>query len=125
MTYYVIAKELKRMTVLRLFISFKYITTNVVGRNNARIVAMASTVEHSIKKSLECSQSCNAKAATILGEVLAMRLKVEGLSKNRRKVFVIDRELTTETWAQQALQEVHVDVNKEVDKKASRTKPRS
>ncbi|KAK8683620.1 hypothetical protein V6N13_039674 [Hibiscus sabdariffa] len=102
MKYYVIAKELKRMTllkryVLRLFISSKYITTNVLDRNNVRIVATASTVEHAIKNSLECSQSCSVKATTILGEVLAMRLKVEGLSKNRI--------------------EFHVNVNKEVEKK--------
>ncbi|KAK8707787.1 hypothetical protein V6N13_058839 [Hibiscus sabdariffa] len=66
------AKELKRMTVLkryvlRLFISLKYITANVVDRNNVRIVATASTIEHSIKNSLEYGQSCNAKAAAIVG----------------------------------------------------------
>ncbi|CAN1171814.1 Mediator of RNA polymerase II transcription subunit 31 [Linum perenne] len=76
--------RIRKMTVLkryvlRLFISLKYITANVVDRNNGRIVATASTVEHSIKNSLECGRSCNAKAATVVGEVLAMRLKVEGL----------------------------------------------
>ncbi|KAL3849493.1 hypothetical protein ACJIZ3_011375 [Penstemon smallii] len=35
--------------VLRLFISLKYITANVVDINNGRIVATASTVEHSLK----------------------------------------------------------------------------
>ncbi|GMI96970.1 hypothetical protein HRI_003366300 [Hibiscus trionum] len=104
------AKELKRMTVLkryvlRLFFSLKYITANVVDRNNGRIVATASTVEHSIKNSLECGRSCNAKAATVVGEVLAMRLKVEGLEQGQGRG-------------------IHVDVNKEVEKKGfkNRTK---
>ncbi|KAK7821780.1 hypothetical protein CFP56_037296 [Quercus suber] len=35
--------------------------------------ASASTVEHSIKDSLECGRSCKAKGAAIVGEVLAMR----------------------------------------------------
>jgi len=67
--------------VLRLFISLKYITANVVDRSNGRIVATSSTAEHSIKDSLECGRSCNAKAATVVGEVLARRLKVEGLNE--------------------------------------------
>jgi len=84
--------------VLRLFISIKYITANVIDRNNGRIVATASTVEHAIKESLECSRSCNAKAAAVVGEVLAMRLKVEGLEQGHGRG-------------------IHVDVNKEVEKK--------
>ncbi|RYR45813.1 hypothetical protein Ahy_A07g031597 isoform A [Arachis hypogaea] len=51
--------------VLRIFISLKHITANVVDRNHGHIVATSSTAEHSIKQSLEC--------------ILAMRLKVEGL----------------------------------------------
>lgn len=91
--------------VLRLFMSIKYITANVVDRNNGRIVATASTVEHSIKGSLECGRTCNAKAAAIVGEVLAMRLKVEGLEQGQGRG-------------------IHVDVNKEIEKKGfkSRTK---
>ncbi|KAJ7947865.1 50S ribosomal protein L18 [Quillaja saponaria] len=91
--------------VLRLFISIKYITANVVDRNNGRIVATASTVEHSIKGSLECSRCCNAKAAGVVGEVLAMRLKVEGLEQGQGRG-------------------IHVNVNKEVEKKGfkNRTK---
>jgi hypothetical protein len=51
-----------------------------VDGNNGRIVATASRAEHSIKNTLECARSCNAKAATVVGEVLAMRNKVgEGL----------------------------------------------
>ena len=65
--------------VLRLFISLKYITANVVDRNNGRIIATSSMVEHTLKSTLECGRSCNAKAAAVVGEVLAMRFKVEGL----------------------------------------------
>ena len=85
--------------VLKLFISLKYITANVVDRNNGKIVAMASTVEHAIKNSLECGRSCNAKAAAVVGEVLARRLKVEGLEDGQGRG-------------------IHVDVSKEVEKKA-------
>ncbi|CAI9272926.1 unnamed protein product [Lactuca saligna] len=84
--------------VLRLFMSLKYVTANIVDRNNGRIVATASTVEQSIKTSLECGRTCNAKAATVVGEVLAMRLKVEGLESGQGRG-------------------IHVDVNKELEKK--------
>uniref|UniRef100_A0A7C9CNA4 Uncharacterized protein n=1 Tax=Opuntia streptacantha TaxID=393608 RepID=A0A7C9CNA4_OPUST len=84
--------------VLKLFISLKYITANVVDRNNGKIVAMASTVEHAIKNSLECGRSCNAKAAAVVGEVLARRLKVEGLEDGQGRG-------------------IHVHVSKEVEKK--------
>ncbi|PHU03830.1 hypothetical protein BC332_29081 [Capsicum chinense] len=82
---------LMKRYVLRLFISLKYITANVVDRNNGRIVATSSTVEHSVKQSLEC--------------VLAMRLKVEGLDQGQGNG-------------------IHVNVNKEVEKKGfkNRTK---
>ncbi|KAJ8543903.1 hypothetical protein K7X08_025521 [Anisodus acutangulus] len=36
-----------------------------------------------MKRSLECGRTCNAKAAAIVGEVLAMRLKVEGLDQGQ------------------------------------------
>lgn len=86
--------------------SIKYITANVVDRNNGRIVTTASTVEHTIKNSLECGRTCNAKAAAIVGEVLAMRLKVEGLQDGQGRG-------------------IHADVKKEIEKKGfkSRTKP--
>ncbi|KAL7613321.1 hypothetical protein Lser_V15G07993 [Lactuca serriola] len=84
--------------VLRLFMSLKYVTANIVDRNNGRIVATASTVEQAIKTSLECGRTCNAKAATVVGEVLAMRLKVEGLESGQGRG-------------------IHVDVNKELEKK--------
>ncbi|GAB2215192.1 hypothetical protein Droror1_Dr00019572 [Drosera rotundifolia] len=67
--------------VLKLFLSLKYITANVIDRNTGRIVVTASTVEHAIKSSMECGRTCNTKAATAIGEVLGMRLKVEGLEK--------------------------------------------
>ncbi|KAK7821792.1 hypothetical protein CFP56_037285 [Quercus suber] len=83
----------------------KCITANVVDRNNGRIVVTASTVEHSIKDSLECGRSCNAKAAAVIGEVLAMRLRVEGLEQGQGRG-------------------IHVDLNKEIEKKGfkNRTK---
>lgn len=89
---------LMKRYVLRLFISLKYITANVVDRNNGRIVATSSTVEHAMKESLECGRSCNAKAAAIVGEVLARRLKVEGLNEGEGRG-------------------IHVSVKKEVEKK--------
>ncbi|KAL2938429.1 50S ribosomal protein L18 [Bienertia sinuspersici] len=90
---------------LKLFISLKYITANVVDRNNGKIVATASTVEHALKSTLECGRSCNAKAAMVVGEVLARRLKVEGLDNGLGRG-------------------IHIDVDKEVERKGlkSRTK---
>ncbi|KMT02323.1 hypothetical protein BVRB_9g205480 [Beta vulgaris subsp. vulgaris] len=91
--------------VLKLFISLKYITANVVDRNNGKIVATASTAEHALKSTFECGRSCNAKAAVVVGEVLARRLKVEGLDDGQGRG-------------------IHVDINKEVEKKGfkNRTK---
>ncbi|PKA61865.1 hypothetical protein AXF42_Ash008697 [Apostasia shenzhenica] len=67
--------------VLRLFISLKYVTANVVDRKSGHIVVTASSVEKSLKEGLECGRACNAKAAAAVGEVLAMRLKVDGLAR--------------------------------------------
>ncbi|XP_059646839.1 uncharacterized protein LOC132293396 [Cornus florida] len=83
--------------VLRLFMSIKYITANVMDRNNGRIVASASTVEHALKDGFECGRAGNAKAAAAVGEVLAMRLKVEGLHQGLGRG-------------------IHADVNKEIQK---------
>ncbi|KAF7805629.1 Ribosomal protein [Senna tora] len=88
----------QRSSPLRESMFWEYITANVVDRNNGRIVATASTAERSIKESLECGRSCNAKAAAVVGEVLAMRLKVEGLNEGQGRG-------------------IHVNVNKEVRKK--------
>ncbi|KAJ1399402.1 hypothetical protein SESBI_30336 [Sesbania bispinosa] len=60
--------------------------------------ATSSTVEHAIKQSLECGRSCNAKAAAVVGEVLARRLKVEGLNEGQGRG-------------------IHVNVSKEIEKK--------
>jgi len=67
--------------VLRLFISLKYVTANVVDRQSGRIVTTASTAERPLRDGLECGRACNAKAAAAVGEVLAMRLKVDGLAR--------------------------------------------
>ncbi|CAA0832598.1 Ribosomal L18p/L5e family protein [Striga hermonthica] len=91
--------------VVRMFMSLKYITANVVDRNNGRIVASASSVENALKSTLECKRTCNAKAAAVVGEVLAMRLRVEGLENGQGRG-------------------IHVDVGKEIEKKGlqNRTK---
>ncbi|XP_054802757.1 uncharacterized protein LOC129306281 [Prosopis cineraria] len=60
--------------LLRLFISAKHITANVVDESSGRMVATASTVEHAIKDAFDSKASAPA-----IGEVLAMRLKTEGL----------------------------------------------
>ncbi|GAB4833606.1 hypothetical protein Ancab_031851 [Ancistrocladus abbreviatus] len=85
--------------VLRLFISLKYITANVVDRKNSSTVASASTVEHAVRSAFDCRRTSNVKAATVVGEVLAMRLRVEGLHRGG-----VERR-------------IHADVRKEIEKK--------
>ncbi|XP_078427904.1 ribosomal L18p/L5e family protein [Wolffia australiana] len=85
----------KKRFVLRMFISLKYVTANVVDRGRGRVVATASSVEKDLKANLECGRFCNAKAAAAVGEVLALRLKVDGL----------------------AGEEIHADLAKEMEKK--------
>ncbi|XP_072086830.1 uncharacterized protein [Arachis hypogaea] len=83
------ANLVEKRYVLRIFISLKHITANVVDRNHGHVVATSSTAEHSIKQSLESGRSCNAKAAAVVGEILAMRLKVEGLKDGQgRGIYV-------------------------------------
>ncbi|CAH9134384.1 unnamed protein product [Cuscuta epithymum] len=55
-------------------------------RNNGRITATASSVEHSLKNLFECGRSCNAKAVVVVGEVLARPLKVEGIDQGGGEV---------------------------------------
>ncbi|KAF7067211.1 hypothetical protein CFC21_073130 [Triticum aestivum] len=88
--------------VLRLFISLKYVTANVVDRQSGRVVLTASTVEKPLQDGLESGRACNAKAAAAVGEVLAMRLRVDGLAR----------------------EPIHADASKEVEKKGfkNRTK---
>ncbi|KQJ91362.1 uncharacterized protein LOC100826705 [Brachypodium distachyon] len=98
--------------VLRLFISLKFVTANVVDRQSGRVVVTASSVERPLRDGLECGRACNAKAAAAVGEVLAMRLRVDGLArepihanadkeiekkgfKNRTKVWAILNALRT------------------------------
>ena len=81
--------------VLRLFISLKHITANVVDRRRGRVAATASSVEKDLKAGITCGRFCNAKAAATVGDVLALRLKVDGL----------------------AAEEIHADVAKEIHKK--------
>eukprot|EP01018_Ginkgo_biloba_P010543 Gb_15396 [translate_table: standard] len=89
--------------VLRMFFSHKYITANVVDRNRGHIVATASSIERELKNHFECKRTCNAKAAGVVGDILAMRIKVEGLPviysniqkelnkgfKNRTKIWAL------------------------------------
>ncbi|KAI3930109.1 hypothetical protein MKX01_036630 [Papaver californicum] len=97
---------LTKRYILRLFISLKYISANVIDRKRGQIVVSASTAEKSMKQAMECGSSCNVKAAEAVGEVLAMRLKVGGLDQGGEG------------------NGIHVDVNKEVEKKGfkNRTK---
>ncbi|KAJ3689378.1 hypothetical protein LUZ61_018542 [Rhynchospora tenuis] len=67
--------------VLCLFISLKHITANVVDCKASLVAATASSNEKSLKDGFECGCTCNTKAAATVGEVLAMRLKVDGLHR--------------------------------------------
>ncbi|KAK7345524.1 hypothetical protein VNO77_16128 [Canavalia gladiata] len=84
--------------VLRLYISAKHMTANVVEWNDGTVVASASTVEHVIRDAFDWGRNCNAKTAACVGEVLAMRLKTE------------EPELGVGGG-------VHIDVEKEIEKK--------
>lgn len=87
--------------VLRLFISLKYVTANVVDRRSGRVVVTASSVEKPLKESLERGgRACNAKAAAAVGEVLAARLAVDGLAR----------------------EPIYADASKEVEKKGFRNR---
>lgn len=66
-----------RRYVLRVFVSGKHMTANVVEGNRERVVAGASTVEHALRGAFEWGKGCDARAAACVGEVLAMRLKTE------------------------------------------------
>nr|CAB3454154.1 unnamed protein product [Digitaria exilis] len=71
--------SLAKRYVLRLFISLKYVTANVVDRQSGRVVTTASTAERALRDGLqECGRACNAKAAAAVGEELATRLKEAG-----------------------------------------------
>ncbi|KAK7392452.1 hypothetical protein VNO78_20891 [Psophocarpus tetragonolobus] len=63
--------------VLKVFVSAKHMTANVVDGSNGRVVASASTVEHALRSAFDWGRGCDAKAAASVGEVLAMRVKTE------------------------------------------------
>lgn len=94
-----------RRFVLKVYVSAKHMTANVVDWQHRRVVASASTVEKSISDEFELGRSCNVKAAAAsIGEVLAMRLKTEeaGIGMGGG---------------------VHMDVEKEIEKKSVDTGP--
>jgi ribosomal protein L18 len=62
--------SLSKRYALRLFISLKYVTANVVDRQSGRVVVTASSVEKPLRDGLDCGRTCNAKAAAAVGEVL-------------------------------------------------------
>ncbi|KAJ4977889.1 hypothetical protein NE237_008669 [Protea cynaroides] len=84
--------------LLQMFMTLKHITATVVDRNNCDIVATASTVERAFKNAMEYGRSGNAKVASVVGEVLARRLKLKGLDEGQGSV-------------------IHADVRKEIEKK--------
>lgn len=89
--------------VLKLYISVKYITANVVDRSTGDLIATASTVEHCIKHSFDCGRSSNPKAAAAVGEVLAKRLKIAIFSGG----------------GEVAARGIYADVNNQIEKKGS------
>ncbi|KAL2933513.1 Acylphosphatase [Bienertia sinuspersici] len=65
---------------LQLHISLKYITANVMDVTNGAIVTQVSTIEHALKKTFDLGRTTkHPQAATVVGEVLSRRLKLEAL----------------------------------------------
>ncbi|WOG90932.1 hypothetical protein DCAR_0310179 [Daucus carota subsp. sativus] len=89
--------------VLKLYISVKFITANIINRATGDLIATASTVEHCIKNSFDCGRFSNPKAAAAVGEVLAKRFRVASISDGGGA----------------AAREIHADVNREIEKKGS------
>lgn len=89
--------------VLKLYISVKFITANIVNRTTGDLIATASTVEHCIRNSFDCGRSSNPKAAAAVGEVLAKRFRIASFSG----------------CGDAAARGIHVDVNHEIEKKGS------
>lgn len=71
------AKGRMRRYVLRVFVSAKHVTANVVQWKEGRVVASASSVEHAVRGAFEWGKGCDARVAAAVGEVVAMRLKTE------------------------------------------------
>ncbi|KAK1308874.1 hypothetical protein QJS10_CPA09g01805 [Acorus calamus] len=101
--------------VLRIFVSLKHITANVVDRQTGRIAASASTVEAALKSAAELGRTTNAKSAAAVGEVLAMRLRVQGFSSSAA---------SASTSSDGAGGPIHADVTKALERKGfkNRTK---
>ncbi|KAL8127662.1 hypothetical protein AgCh_014535 [Apium graveolens] len=89
--------------VLKLHISVKFITANIVNRTTGDLIATASTVEHCIKNSFDCGRFSNPKAAAAVGEVLAKRFKLASFSGG----------------GDVAARAIYADVNREIEKKGS------
>lgn len=89
--------------VLKLYISVKFITANIIDRTTGDLIATASSVEHCIKNSFDCGRSSNPKAAAAVGEVLAKRFRIASFSGGGKE----------------ALRAIHVDVDREIEKKGS------
>ncbi|KAK1392132.1 hypothetical protein POM88_011188 [Heracleum sosnowskyi] len=89
--------------VLKLYISVKFITANVVNSTTGDLIATASTVEHCIKNSFDCGRFSNPKAAAAIGEVLAKRFRIASFSGG----------------GDVAARSIHVDVDREIEKKGS------
>ncbi|XP_074313895.1 uncharacterized protein LOC141649094 [Silene latifolia] len=85
---------------LRLFISLKFITANVLDQSNGNLVQQASTIEHALKRAFDVGHTTTPKSGAIIGEVLARRVKLEAIHNHPG----LERGL-------------HVDVKKEVEKK--------
>ncbi|KAK9691988.1 hypothetical protein RND81_09G233600 [Saponaria officinalis] len=85
---------------LRLFISPKFITANILDQSNGNLVAQSSTIEHALKRAFDVGRVTTVKSGTIIGEVLARRVMLEALHHHR-----------------DLARGIHVDVRKEVEKK--------
>ncbi|KAK1283988.1 hypothetical protein QJS10_CPB21g00324 [Acorus calamus] len=103
--------------VLRIFVSLKHITANIVDRQTGRIAASASTVEAALKSAAELGRTTNAKSAAAVGEVLAMRLRVQGFSSAAASA-------SASTSSDGAGGPIHADVTKALERKGfkNRTK---
>eukprot|EP01018_Ginkgo_biloba_P040151 Gb_04295 [translate_table: standard] len=64
---------------LRMFFSYKYITANAMDRDKGYIVATNLSIERELNNHFECKRTYNAKVAGVVGDILVMRIKVEGL----------------------------------------------
>ncbi|XP_057535473.1 uncharacterized protein LOC130813647 [Amaranthus tricolor] len=72
---------LRKAYELRLHISLKYVTANVMDTSNGQIVAQVSTIEHALKNAFDLGRTTkNPQTAIVVGEILSRRIKLEALS---------------------------------------------